>query len=133
METQDPEPIFPHERRDACPALSRDERVESFRLVPHATADDFFLSLSSQEQANLLLSLPPGEGRCCLRLLSTDDPVDVIQSTPAEARDSLLLELDETTRREVHALMAYAEDAAGGLMNPRFARVRPEMTIDEAI
>ena len=133
METQDPEPIFPHELRDAWPALSRDERVESFRLVPHATADDFFLSLSSQEQANLLLALAPGERRTWLRLLAPDDAVDVIQSTPAEARDSLLLELDETTRREVHALMAYAEDAAGGLMNPRFARVRPEMTIDEAI
>ncbi|EPX60775.1 Mg/Co/Ni transporter MgtE / CBS domain protein [Cystobacter fuscus DSM 2262] len=33
----------------------------------------------------------------------------------------------------MHALLAYAEDNAGGLMNPRFARVRPEMTIDEAI
>jgi len=29
--------------------------------------------------------------------------------------------------------MAYQEDAAGGLMSPRFARLRPEMTIDEAI
>ncbi|ATB28740.1 magnesium transporter [Melittangium boletus] len=133
METQDPEPIFPHELRDAWPALSRDERVESFRLVPHATADDFFLSLSAQEQAHLLLALAPGERRTWLRLLAPDDAVDVIQSTPAEVRDSLLRELDETTRREVHALMAYAEDAAGGLMNPRFARVRPEMTIDEAI
>src|SRR6218665_277181 len=133
METQDPEPIFPHELRDAWPALSRDERVESFRLVPHATADDFFLSLSSQEQANLLLALAPGERRTRLRLLPPGVAAAVIQSPPAEARASLLLELDETTRREVHALMAYAEDAAGGLMNPRFARVRPEMTIDEAI
>ena len=31
------------------------------------------------------------------------------------------------------ALLAYAEDEAGGLMNPRFARVRPDMTVDEAI
>jgi magnesium transporter len=33
----------------------------------------------------------------------------------------------------VSALLAYAEDEAGGLMNPRFARVRPDMTVDEAI
>jgi magnesium transporter len=31
------------------------------------------------------------------------------------------------------ALMAYAEDAAGGLMNPRFARVRADVGVDEAI
>ena len=41
--------------------------------------------------------------------------------------------LDEATRTEVKALTAYAEDEAGGLMSPRFARVRPEMTVDEAI
>ena len=41
--------------------------------------------------------------------------------------------LDDPTRREVHALLAYAEDDAGGLMNPRFARVRPDMSVDEAI
>ncbi|WP_224361580.1 magnesium transporter [Hyalangium versicolor] len=129
----DPEPIFPHELRDAWPALSRDERVESFKLVPHATADDFFLSLSAQEQSELILAMAPGERRTWMRLLAPDDGVDVIQASPPEARESLLSELDESTRREVQALLAYAEDDAGGLMNPRFARVRPEMSIDEAI
>jgi magnesium transporter len=33
----------------------------------------------------------------------------------------------------VLALLAYAEDNAGGLMNPRFARLRPDATVDEAI
>jgi len=41
--------------------------------------------------------------------------------------------LDEPTRKEVSALLAYAEDDAGGLMNPRYARLRPEMSVDEAI
>jgi magnesium transporter len=41
--------------------------------------------------------------------------------------------LDEASRREVSVLLAYAEDEAGGLMNPRYARVRPEMTVEEAI
>ncbi|MET0406532.1 MAG: magnesium transporter [Cystobacter sp.] len=133
METQDPEPIFPHDLRDAWPALSRDERVESFKLVPHSTADDFFLSLTAQAQSELILSLPAGERRTWMRLLAPDDAVDVIQATPSDRREPLLRELDDTTRREVQALLAYAEDDAGGLMNPRFARVRPEMTLDEAI
>jgi magnesium transporter len=134
MALLDSEPIFPHELRDAWPALSRDERVESFKLVPHATADDFFLSLLAQEQAELILSLAPGDRRTWMRLLAPDDAVDVVQAAPTPAdREALLAELDDTTRREVQVLQAYAEDEAGGLMNPRFARVRPEMTIDEAI
>src|SRR5262249_32981203 len=36
-------------------------------------------------------------------------------------------------RAEVSALLAYQEDEAGGLMSPRFARLRPEMSVDEAI
>ena len=41
--------------------------------------------------------------------------------------------LDEVGRREVSALMAYKQDRVGGLMNPHFARIRPEITADEAI
>ncbi len=37
------------------------------------------------------------------------------------------------TRREVTALLAYAEDNAGGLMSSRFVRMRPDMSVDEAI
>jgi magnesium transporter len=33
----------------------------------------------------------------------------------------------------VIALLAYKEDEAGGLMNPRFARLRPDTTVDVAI
>jgi magnesium transporter len=133
MAALDPEPVFPEELRDAWPVLARDERVESFRLVPHATADAFFLSLSAHEQAELILALSPGERRTWMRLLAPDDAVDVVQSVPSDMRELLLSELDETTRHEVQALLAYEEDAAGGLMNTRFARLRPEMTLDEAI
>ena len=31
------------------------------------------------------------------------------------------------------ALLAYAEDDAGGLMSPRYVRLRPDMSVDEAI
>jgi magnesium transporter len=129
----DPEPIFPQELRDAWPALSRDERLESFKVVPHATADDFFMSLSSAEQLELILAMPPNERRTWMKLLAPDDAVDLVQEAPQEERQGLLAQLDDPTRREVQALMAYAEDDAGGLMNPRFARVRPDMTTDEAL
>ncbi|MDC0708827.1 magnesium transporter [Stigmatella sp. ncwal1] len=131
--SQEPEFIAAHELRDAWPVLSLEERVESFKLVPHATADAFFLSLQAKEQAALILALPVGERRTWMRLLAPDDAVDVVQEAHAEGRAALLAELDGTTRHEVMALLAYAEDEAGGLMNPRFARLRPEMTSDEAI
>jgi magnesium transporter len=75
----------------------------------------------------------PGERRLWVRVLAPDDAADVIQQMPEDQRATYLDMLDDPTRREVSALMAYAEDAAGGLMSPRFARLRPDMTVGEAI
>jgi magnesium transporter len=115
------------------PALSVEERVGRFKALPSDETDDFFQSLDPREQAALLLSLPVKERRLWLRSLEPDDAVDVLQEAPAAERGTLLDQLDEATRTEVRALLAYAEDEAGGLMNPRFARARPDMTVDEAI
>jgi magnesium transporter len=113
--------------------LSLAARVQSFQRLPRELADDFFLALTAREQAEILLALPEGERRLWMRLLAPDDAADVIQASPETQRPYLLSVLDDTTRSEVTALLAYAEDEAGGLMSPRFARLRPEMTTDEAI
>src|SRR5438094_10577980 len=118
---------------DAWNALAVEARVTAFQQLPYAEKDDFFLALSSRDQAELILSLPPGERRIWMRLLPPDDATDLIQEAPEEERPGLLALMDDYTRREVAALLAYAEDDAGGLMSPRFARLRPDMTVDEAI
>jgi magnesium transporter len=121
------------ELRDVWMILTPDERVEAFRLLPRSDAEEFFFELTSRDQAELLLALPTEDQRNWLRLLPPDDAADVAQAVPAEDRERLIDLLDTTTRREVNALLAYAEDEAGGLMNPRFARVRAEATVDDAI
>jgi magnesium transporter len=119
--------------RDVWPALDAEERVEGFMLLPREEADDFFLSLAPLGQAQILTRVPGAEKRVWMRILAPDDAADVLQRVEPEEREVLLAALDESTRREVRALMAYAEDAAGGFMSPRFARVRPDARIDEAI
>lgn len=115
------------------PTLNRDQRLATFAAVPRDLADDLFLALSSRDQWELLLDLPDGERRIWMRLLPPDDAVDLIQAAPESKRALLFDLLDEVTHREVSALLAYKQDQAGGLMSPRFARLRPDMTIDEAI
>ncbi|MCC6291935.1 MAG: magnesium transporter [Bryobacterales bacterium] len=114
--------------------LTDEERVAGLRSLGREDADELFLRLSTFHQLELLLHMPPAERRTWLRLLAPDDAADLIQAAEGrEPREQLLDLLDEAGRREVSALMAYKQDRAGGLMNPRFARVRPEMTADEAI
>ncbi len=133
-ELSEPEERFTREDlRNLWRILSPDERLDGFRLLPHDDAEDFFLSLAPAELSSLMLQLPKNERRAWLRLLPPDDAADLIQHVPASEQSDLLALLDDVTRREVTALLAYAQDAAGGLMNPRYARLRPEMTVDEAI
>ncbi|HET6349760.1 MAG TPA: magnesium transporter [Candidatus Krumholzibacteria bacterium] len=119
--------------RNAWVVLSADERVLGFGLLSPDQAEEFFLSLDGTEAAELLAALPPQDRRRWMRLIPPDDAADVIQAASEEMRPQLLDLLDDFTRREVSALLAYAEDRAGGLMNPRYARLRPDMSVDEAI
>lgn len=118
---------------DAWAVLASEDRVEGFRLLAQVEAEEFFFGLSARDQEELILALPATERRRWLRLLDPDDAADVIQESEEANRESLLALLDEGHRREVRALLAYAEDDAGGLMSPRFVRVRPDMSVDEAI
>jgi magnesium transporter len=119
--------------RDAWPLLTAEERAQAFLGLPREDADELFGGLGPLDQARLLVLLPVSQRRLFFRVLPPDDAADVLQELEADERDALLGLLDDLTRREVSALLAYAEDHAGGLMNPRFARVRPDMRADEAI
>jgi magnesium transporter len=125
--------LLAEELVDAWPFLSAEERAEGFRLLSPAEGEHLFLSLSSREQAELLRALPPAERQLWMRQLPPDDAADLLQQVPEEERAELLALIDPETRREVTALLAYAEDEAGGLMSPRYARLRADMRVDEAI
>ena len=109
------------------------ERVQGSQLLQQDDVEDFFLHLSAKDKAKLALALPLGERKLPMKLLAPDDAVDVVHQVPNEEREGLLSLLDDKTRREVKGLVEYAEQKAQGLINPRYARLRPQMSIDEAV
>ncbi len=114
--------------------LATEDRLEAFLDLPRAEAEDFFLDLSARDQYELISAMPVAQRRSWMRLLPPDDAVDVVQEAEEHSeRYELLALLDEQTKNEVTALLAYAEDDAGGLMTPSYARVRPDVSVDEAI
>lgn len=113
--------------------LTKDQRKEQFGSLTRTDAEELFLNLSASDQCELIQDLSNLEVRSWLRLLAPDDAADLIQEVDSDRKDDLLSLLDPQTKREVSALLAYAEDNAGGLMNSRFIRLRPNMNVDEAI
>lgn len=119
--------------REAWQVLSPEERLEGIALLTHADSEQLLLTLAPRDMAELLALAPVPLRRAWIRVLPPDDAADVLQAVEPEQRDDYLALLDDTTRKEVAALLAYAEDDAGGLMSPRYGRLRPDMSVDEAI
>lgn len=115
------------------PTLKEEERFSLFKGLPREEQEELFQNLSAPDQSELFLELRPFEKRLWIRLLNPDDLVDLIQELPEEEREPTLSLLDPKIRVEINALMAFEEDEAGGLMSPRYARLRPDMTVEEAI
>jgi magnesium transporter len=125
--------ISADELHEAWRLLSPEERLESFGFLSAEEAQDFFLDLRAADQLLIVRQSPPAIRRSWIRLLAPDDAADLLQEARPEERAEMMALLDPATRREVNALLAYEEDDAGGLMSPRYARLRPDMTVDEAI
>lgn len=112
---------------------SVEDRKDYFNRLPRTEAEELFLNLKAPDQFELLSELSALEKRSWIRLLAPDDVADLIQLFDVDERYDALQLLDDQTRHEVSGLLAYAEDDAGGLMNPRYIRLRPDMTVEEAI
>jgi magnesium transporter len=119
--------------RDAWAALDVEERLEGLRMLPLDEAETLLDGLEARDHCTLLLALTPAERQLWMRQLAPDDAADAVQAARPEERETLIAALDTPTRREVAARLAYAEDAAGGLMSPRYVPLRPDMTVDEAV
>lgn len=118
---------------DNWQSLTHAQREQVFTMLGRIDQEELFINLSSDYQAELFQLIPHAERRSWIRLLAPDDIADLIQNLFDETQTEALRYLDYATLVEVKALLAYAEDEAGGLMNSRFARLRPEMTVEEAI
>lgn len=107
------------------------ERQEIFRGLEHEDASELLLDLATSDQVELLSALDPARRSSFLKGLPPDELADLLQEveSPAEWLEGL----SESARREVQALLAYREDQAGGLMSPRYARVRPDFTVEQAL
>lgn len=115
------------------PRLNQEDRFEIFHSLRWVDREELFLHLGPADQAKILETKALRERRTWLRILAPDDVADLIQEFPPEERADLIALLDPVTRADVIALLTYKEDNAGGIMNPRFVRLRPETSVEVAI
>ncbi len=109
------------------------QRPTYFISLERQKSEELFFSLDLIEKVYLIETLGDLDKRWLLRILPPDDVADILQNLSDRVKKIALELLDEHTRLEVIALLAYKEDEAGGLMNPEFLRLRPDLQIGSAL
>lgn len=121
--------------REGFKGKSPADKIVFFNNLDKDQAGELFLFADVEDQALLLASMPIRQKKKLLHILPPDDTVDLVQflSGQGESGQEVFSLIDDGRRAEIKSLLSYKEDVAGGFMTPRFIRVEPELTIDEAL
>ncbi len=83
--------------------------------------------------ADILSNFSPQEIAKVLESISVDKAVDIFDELDEEVAEEVQSHLDSKVKEEMMTLAKYAEDTAGGIMNPDFFAIDKDMTVEEAI
>lgn len=83
--------------------------------------------------ADILSNFSPQEIAKVLESISVDKAVDIFDELDEEVAEEVQNHLDSKVKEEMMTLAKYAEDTAGGIMNPDFFAIDKDMTVEEAI
>ncbi|MBS6395835.1 MAG: magnesium transporter [Clostridiales bacterium] len=104
-----------------------------FRLLPQDQAAETFAEMDSDQQQALIEAFSDKELKEVVNELCADDAADLVDDMPANVVKRILRQADPEMRRMINELLKYPEDTAGSIMTPEFVRLRPDMTVDQAI
>lgn len=111
-------------------------RFEKIRLFTHVDKD-FKVALISeiptQDQEIVIEALSTNGINNILSKMEPDDLVDLIQQVSPTVRQSVWNSLSEDIKEETEFLLRFDEDDAAGLMTPRYAAIRNNITVSQAI
>jgi len=125
--------IHPADMAEILEDLDRRERAVLFRELPVEAAADALEEVQPELQRELLQALEPDRAADVLEEMQADDAADLLGDLPLEESAELLAEMEPAEAREVERLLTYDHDTAGGMMNPEYLRLSPEVTAAQAL
>lgn len=113
--------------------LDDQQALKIFLALEQDTRGELIVELSNTEQKSLVAALSIQATRDLLEIMDPDDLVDLIQQVSPEIRSEVIGQLSEETRKETEFLLRFDDDDAAGLMTTRYAAIRADITINQAL
>ncbi len=113
--------------------VDNDRRRLIFDVLDTPVAAEVLEKVNEATRARLFEVLEDQEIHRIFSELDWDDAADLLAEMPDEVADKVLHSLSLTDRLQIHKLMRYSEDSAGGIMDPLVISVPEDATIAEAV
>jgi magnesium transporter len=114
-------------------ALSIEDQVVVFRIMPRKDAAEVFEYLSQDAKEALLKAMAQEDVAELLNNMAPDERTLFLDELPAEATRQLLALLTPAERSVALRLLGYPEKSVGRLMTPNYVAVREQWTIREVL
>ncbi|MDB3884921.1 magnesium transporter, partial [Porticoccaceae bacterium] len=101
-----------------------------WELIDPDISGEVLHDLSDEMQLEFLNKMDGAEVALLTEGLDVDDIVDILQQLPDQVIPEVLKAMSVQDRQRVESVLTYAEDTAGGLMDPEVITVRPDINVD---
>jgi magnesium transporter len=119
----------PSDLADLLTALTLEDQVVVFRILPRKVAAATFEYLSREAQEALLKAMAQEDVAALLNNMAPDDRTMFLEELPASATRQLLALLTPQERSVAMTLLGYPEGSIGRLMTPDYIAVREDWTV----
>ena len=114
--------------------LPVEAREKIINILPSDVASEVIAEMHEEQDAGeLLISLDPEKRSEIIEELDYDDATDIISQLDEEDQQEILEDLDHEDATNIRALLSYAEDTAGGLMNSEVIKINIKLNKKEAL
>ncbi len=124
---------YPHEAAQLMEGMAAAEASALLAAQPAHVALPAWQALAPDVALQVLAGLPQSTAR---HLLEASEPVvsvAILSQLQPDTRETWLQDLNKDVAQELRALLAYPDDSAGRMMDPRISPLRGAMSVAEAI
>jgi len=122
--------LHPAEIASLIESLPPARREIVWEFVAPDLEGEVLIELNEEIRAELMGGMDAQELIAATEGLEVDDLADLIGDLPETVNQQVLRSMDAQDRDRLTAVLAYAEDTAGGLMNLDTVSVRPDVTFE---
>jgi magnesium transporter len=127
--------LHPADIADIIEELDNKGRFTILRSLDEETAAETLEMVEPDVRSNMLRQMTSKDVADIMDNMNPDDAADILITMPKERASEVLKQLCSISKEhasDIHGLMAYRENSAGGMMNTEFIYVHPDQKVSDA-